>query len=127
MDGDDFALQASTKHFPTRGVNQAETEVVVQGPKDAFTELMSVNVVLTRRRIRDTRLKVKRKKVGRRSKTDVALLYMEDLVRPELLQKIERQVDCLGFRPSAGQRLCGAAVGEAAVFTLSAATDDGAP
>ena len=56
---------------------------------------MSVNVVLTRRRIRDTRLKVKRKKVGRRSKTDVALLYMEDLVRPELLQKIERQVDCL--------------------------------
>ena len=36
MDGDDFALQASTKHFPTRGVNQAETEVVVQGPKDAF-------------------------------------------------------------------------------------------
>lgn len=30
MDGDDFALQASTKHFPTRGVNQAETEVVVQ-------------------------------------------------------------------------------------------------
>ena len=95
MDGDDFALQASTKHFPTRGVNQAETEVVVQGPKDAFTELMSVNVVLTRRRIRDTRLKVKRKKMGRRSKTDVALLYMEDLVRPELLQKIERQVDCL--------------------------------
>jgi len=95
MDGDDFALQASTKHFPTRGVNQAETEVVVQGPKDAFTELMSVNVVLTRRRIRDTRLKVKRKKVGRRSKTDVALLYMEDLVRPELLQKIETQVDRL--------------------------------
>ena len=76
-------------------MNQAETEVVVQGPKDAFTELMSVNVVLTRRRIRDTRLKVKRKKVGRRSKTDVALLYMEDLVRPELLQKIERQVDRL--------------------------------
>ena len=127
MDGDDFALQASTKHFPTRGVNQAETEVVVQGPKDAFTELMSVNVVLTRRRIRDTRLKVKRKKVGRRSKTDVALLYMEDLVRPELLQKIERQVDCLDFRPSAGQRLCGAAVGEAAVFALSSAADDGAP
>lgn len=25
----------------------------------------------------------------------MALLYMEDLVRPELLQKIERQVDCL--------------------------------
>lgn len=93
MDGDDFALQASTKQFPTRGVNKAETEVVVQGPKDAFTELMSLNIVLTRRRIRDTRLKVKRKKVGKRSKTDVGLLYMADLVRPEFLQKIEQQLD----------------------------------
>lgn len=93
MDGNDFALQASTKGFPSRGVNKAETEVVVQGPKDAFTELMSVNVVLTRRRIRDTKLKLKRKKVGRRSRTDVALMYMEDLVRPETLKKVEQQLD----------------------------------
>lgn len=93
MQGDDFALQASTKGFPSRGVNKAETEVVVQGPKDAFTELMSVNVVLTRRRIRDTKLKLKRKKVGTRSKTDVALMYMEDLVRPEILQKVEQQLE----------------------------------
>lgn len=95
MEGNDFALQASTKHFPTRGVNKAETEVVVQGPKDAFTELMSVNIVLTRRRIRDTRLKVKRKKVGERSKTDVGLLYMADLVRPEILRRIEQQLDAM--------------------------------
>ncbi len=94
-EGCDFALQASTKKFPTRGVNKAETEVVVQGPKDAFTEMMSVNVVLTRRRIRDTRLKVKRKKLGQRSKTDMAILYMEDLVRPMLLKRIEKQVDAL--------------------------------
>ena len=93
MDGDDFALQASTKGFPSRGVNKAETEVVVQGPKDAFTEVMATNIVLTRRRIRDTRLKLKRKKAGKRSKTDIGLMYMEDLVRPELLQKIETQID----------------------------------
>lgn len=95
MDGDDFALQASTKSFPTRGVNKAETEVVVQGPKDAYTEVVSTNIVLTRRRIRDTALKLKRKKGGSRSRTDIALLYMEDLVRPEILREIERQLDGL--------------------------------
>lgn len=95
MDGDSFALQASTKKFPSRGVNRAETEVVVQGPKDAFTEVMATNIVLTRRRIRDTRLKVKRKKAGKRSKTDIGLLYMEDLVRPETLRKVEEQLDQL--------------------------------
>ena len=93
MEGNDFALQATTKKFPNRGVSKAETEVVVQGPKDAFMEVMAFNIVLTRRRIRDPKLKLKRKKAGRRTKTDIAVMYMEDLVRPEILQKVEEQLD----------------------------------
>lgn len=95
MEGNDFALQASTKDFPSRGVNKAETEVVVQGPKDAYTEQVSTNIVLTRRRIRDSKLKLKRKKGGTRTRTDIALLYMEDLVREEILREVERQLDGL--------------------------------
>lgn len=97
MEGNAFALQASTKGFPSRGVNQAQTEVVVQGPKDAFLEVMATNIVLIRRRIRDTKLKLKRKKIGTRSKTDVALMYMEDLVRPKTLEKIEKQLDTMNL------------------------------
>ena len=93
MEGNDFALQATTKKFPNRGISKAETEVVVQGPKDAFMEVMAFNIVLTRRRIRDPKLKLKRKKAGRRTRTDVALMYMEDLVRPEILRKVEKQLD----------------------------------
>ena len=93
MDGNDIALQASTKGFPSRGVSEAKTEVVVQGPKDAFTEIGATNIVLIRRRIRDTKLKVKRTKVGKRSKTDVAILYMEDIVRKEILQEVEYRIN----------------------------------
>ena len=93
MDGNDIALQASTKGFPSRGVSEAKTEVVVQGPKDAFTEIGATNIVLIRRRIRDTKLKVKRTKVGKRSKTDVAILYMEDIVRKEILQEVENRIN----------------------------------
>ena len=93
MDGNDIALQASTKGFPSRGVSEAKTEVVVQGPKDAFTEIGATNIVLIRRRIRDTKLKVKRTKVGKRSKTDVAILYMEDIVRREILQEVEYKIN----------------------------------
>lgn len=95
MDGDDFALQATTKQFPNRGISKAETEVVVQGPKDAFMEVMAFNIVLTRRRIRDPKLKLKRKKAGNRTKTDIALMYMEDLVRPEVLAQVEKQLDAM--------------------------------
>lgn len=93
MDGNDIALQASTKGFPSRGVSEAKTEVVVQGPKDAFTEIGATNIVLIRRRIRDTKLKVKRTKVGKRSKTDVAILYMEYIVRREILQEVEYKIN----------------------------------
>lgn len=93
MEGSTFALQASTKAFPNRGVGKAETEVVVQGPKDAFTELLAFNIVLIRRRIRHTGLKVKRKKLGAMTNCDLALLYEEELVRPEVLSKIEAHLE----------------------------------
>ena len=46
-----------------------------------------------RKRIRDTRLKVKQKTLGERSQTVVQLLYMEDLVRPGLVEEIEKRLD----------------------------------
>ena len=93
MDGHDYGLIASTKGWPNRGVPTADTEVVVQGPKDAFLEVGSKNIVLIRRRIRDTRLKVERQKIGRRSKTDLAIMYMDDIVRPEVLKSIKERLD----------------------------------
>ncbi len=90
----------SSKDLPGRGVSEAETEVSVRGSKESFTESFRVNTVLIRRRIRDTRLKSKQMTVGVRSKTDVALMYMEDLVHPaildEVLKRLERfQIDAI--------------------------------
>ncbi len=98
MEGNDFALQVTTKGFPNRGVGKAETEVVVQGPKDAFLEVMAMNIVLTRRRIRDPKLKLKRAKLGKRTRTDVAIMYMDDLVRPEVLEQVLSQLDELSMK-----------------------------
>ena len=61
------ALVISSKKFPMRGVQTAESEVSVRGPKDSFTESMRFNTVLIRRRIRDTRLKSIQKRIGERS------------------------------------------------------------
>lgn len=93
MDGNAFGLDISTKGWPSRGVSKAETEVVVQGPKDAFTENVSTNIVLVRRRIRDTRLKMKRKKIGTRSKTFVSIMYIEDIVRKEILEETMKRLE----------------------------------
>ena len=87
-DKDDKALIASTKGWPTRGVPKVENEVVVQGPKDAFGEAINFNIVLMRRRIRDTGLKVIRLRCGRRSKTDIAVMYIEGIARDEIVKRV---------------------------------------
>ncbi len=92
-DGENIAVQVSTKGWPSRGVPSAETEVTLLGPKDSFCEQGSLNTVLVRRRIRDPKLKVRRSKIGRRSKTDIAVLYMEDIVRDEILDETLKRLE----------------------------------
>ena len=82
------AFIASTKGWPSRGVPQADTEMTVYGPKDAFCEVGSINTVLIRRRIRDTALKVKRMKCGRRSKTDIAVMYIDGIARENVVDEV---------------------------------------
>jgi spore germination protein len=92
VDGYPMALLIATRGYPNRGVQSAETEVAVQGSKEAFNEVIRFNTTLIRRRIRDTRLKVKPLVAGRRSRTDIALVYMEDIARPEVVEGIERRI-----------------------------------
>lgn len=64
----------------------------MRGPKDSFTESMRANTVLIRRRIRDTRLKTLQTKVGVRSQTDITVMYMEGIARPELVADIQERL-----------------------------------
>lgn len=93
VEGMENGIIVSSKDLPGRGVNEAETEVSVRGSKESFTESFRVNTVLIRRRIRDTRLKSRQMTVGVRSKTDVALMYMEDLVRPAILEEVLKRLE----------------------------------
>jgi len=87
VDGSDTGVLVATKGFPNRGVPETSTEVVVQGSNEAFSELFRFNTALIRRRIKDVQLKVKQVKVGRRTLTDVALCYLNDVVREDVLEE----------------------------------------
>ncbi|HIX29244.1 MAG TPA: spore germination protein [Candidatus Blautia stercoravium] len=93
LDGYARAIKVSSKGYPNLSVAEASREKVLRGSKEGFTDAVKTNSALVRKRIRDTRLKVKQKTLGERSQTLVQLLYMEDLVRPELLQDIEERLD----------------------------------
>ena len=88
----DKALMIDGKGYPKRGVDEAQSEVSVRGAKDSFNESLRTNTILIRRRIRDTKLKTEQIKIGRRTQTDIAIMYMDDLVRPEILDEILKEL-----------------------------------
>jgi len=92
VDGAEAAVLVATKGFPNRGVPETSTEVVVQGSNEAFSEVMRINTALVRRRIKDPKLKVKQMQVGRRTVTDIALCYLDDVVRKEVLERAEERI-----------------------------------
>lgn len=93
IDGEKKGLIIACRSWPVRGVGAPETEAVVRGPRDGFVETIRFNTALIRRRIRDTKLKVEMKSVGTRSRTDVAIMYMEDIVRPELVEEVKARLE----------------------------------
>lgn len=95
VDHSDRSIVVSSKGFPNRGVPAVETEVSVHGSKEAFCEVFRINTALVRRRIRDSHLKLKQLRVGRRSQTDVALMYIEDIVRPAVLNAVETRIKAI--------------------------------
>ena len=79
LDGYDQAMKISSKGYPNMGVTQAETEKVLRGSREGFSDMVKTSSALIRKRIRDTRMKVEQMEIGVRSHTVVPLLYMDDL------------------------------------------------
>lgn len=92
VDGFAGALKIPDKGYPKMGVNPSDTEKVVRGSSEGFTESEKANTALIRKRIRNTGLKVKEFQIGIRSFTNVAMVYIEDLAKPQLVEEVHRRL-----------------------------------
>ncbi len=92
VDGFAGAIVIDLRDYPARGVEEPEKERVMRGSRDGFVETLIFNTALIRRRLRDPKLVVELVKVGERSQTDVAIVYVEDLVKQEDLSIIREKI-----------------------------------
>lgn len=92
VDGFCNALDVSAKGWEKRAISEPNTETVVRGPREGFTENLRTNTAMLRRKIRDPALKIRTLEIGRRTRTQVNILYMEGIANPALIQEIERRL-----------------------------------
>lgn len=78
--------------FEKRAVEEPSAESVVRGPRDGFTETLSINVSLLRRKLKSPHLKMNTISIGRYSQTQVAIMYIDDLVDQTLLEEINNRL-----------------------------------
>ncbi|MET3696175.1 stage V sporulation protein AF [Bacillus oleivorans] len=92
VEGAESALIVDVRSYPGRQPQEPDTEKVVRGSRDGFVENIIVNTALTRRRIRDEKLRFEMIKVGERSKMDVSIAYIKDIANPDLVEVIRKEL-----------------------------------
>ncbi len=95
IDGFDKAILLDSRTYPQRETGEPETDKVLRGSHDGFVETLVFNTALIRRRIRDTDLTVQSFKIGTKSHTDIALVYMESKVDKKLLNRLCKRLDAI--------------------------------
>ncbi len=87
------AVAFEVKTSVVRSPGAPEVENTVKGAKDAFVETVRINTSLVRRHLRSPDLRVHETQVGRRSLTNVSLVWLEGITDRELVERMKRRLD----------------------------------
>lgn len=88
VDGYSSAIIIDSRTYPARDVQEPESDKVLRGSHEGFVETIIFNTALIRRKIRNPNLTMKSFQVGRSSKTDIVISYLEDKVDKKLLKTV---------------------------------------
>lgn len=92
VQGANYALIVNTRGWKMRSLEEPVNEPTIRGPKEGFSETVRVNTALLRRHVRDPRLKIEAMRLGRRSRTDCAVAFIEGVVNPDLVTEVRRRL-----------------------------------
>lgn len=93
VDGYNKFFSVDTFSVEGRAVEEATTQSVIRGPKEAFTEDISLNVALIRKRIRNKALRVEDMVLGSMTKTKIKLMYLDKLAKQEVINELKRRLN----------------------------------
>jgi len=93
VDGYDTAFIIGAKGWESRGVQEPNTETVVRGPREGFTENLRTNTAMLRRRLKSPNLVFEHLKIGRVTNTDVCIVYIRGITNIKIVQELRRRLN----------------------------------
>lgn len=93
LDGYTQGVVIAMKGWESRNVTEASTETIIRGPKESFVENLRVNTALIRRRIKDPRLWLESRQIGKVTKTTVALMYINGIADDKVVEEVRKRLN----------------------------------
>ena len=95
LEGYPQVVMIDARTYPGRGVHEPDDDHVLRGSRDGFVETLVLNTALIRRRIRDPGLTMDILQIGRKSKTDVVVCYLDGAVDQTMLKAIRDKLEAV--------------------------------
>lgn len=92
IEGVDGALLVDIRTYPTRSIDEPDKDRSLRGSRDGFVETLIFNCALIRRRIREPKLRMKHFQVGKSSKVDVAIGFIDGLADPKVIKRLQQRL-----------------------------------
>ena len=89
------AIIVDARSYPARVTEEPGNDKVMRGARDGFVETLIFNTAMVRRRIRDPKLTIKYANVGQRSKTDIAIIYIEGMADPQYVKQLTEKINSI--------------------------------
>ncbi|MDQ0917407.1 hypothetical protein QFZ78_003667 [Paenibacillus sp. V4I5] len=87
------ALIAGTTGWDKRAIEEPQTQTVVRGPKESFTEDLRTNTSLLRRKIKSPDLRFISLRIGRYTQTEVVITYLDGIAEDHVVQEVKSRLD----------------------------------
>ncbi|KRE92194.1 spore gernimation protein KA [Paenibacillus sp. Soil766] len=95
IDGVNGAIAVTISGGVRRSVEEPTSQTVIRGPKEGFTEDISTNITLLRRKLQTPDFRINSRLIGRYTQTKVSVVYIQGLANPEVLDEMFKRLDSI--------------------------------
>ncbi|MBB6731189.1 spore germination protein [Cohnella zeiphila] len=93
LDGVEKALGVDTIRLNARPVEEPNVQSVVRGPREGFTEVLTWNTSMLRRKIKNPNLWIESRVLGVQTGTMIAIAYVKGIVSEDVLKEVYARLD----------------------------------
>jgi hypothetical protein len=97
IDGEKEALLIQAQFCEHRTPEQPYIESTSRGSQIGFVENVDINIGLVRSFFKTGSIQVRKYKVGTRSESEVAVLYLDDVVNPVIIDTVSRRIQAVSI------------------------------